>query len=252
VLVGDLVISVCIQDPCDNLIDPPGASYVVAHDKRTGREVWKTTRITGATRYAADAYVTPILRKANNRTELVVAGGEWLDAYEPATGKRLWYVPDLTGKELARSPVASHGMIYTAQGLDRALLAIRPGGDGQRPQEEVSWTFGNVAWDVPSPVVWDERLFLVNNMGIACCLNALTGEVLWKQRLRGNHRASPMAADGRIYFLNTSGLTTVVSASATFEELATNQTDDQTYASPAVSDGKLFIRGRKWLYCIGP
>jgi hypothetical protein len=137
--------------------------------------VWKTTRTTGATRYAADAYVTPILRKANNHTELVVAGGEWLDAYDPATGKRLWYLPGLTGKELARSPVAAHGMIYTAQGLDRALLAIRPGGDGQRTQEEVVWTFDNVAWDVPSPVVSGERLFLVDNMGIACCLDQNEG-----------------------------------------------------------------------------
>jgi len=251
VLVGDLVVSVCIQDPCDNLLDPPGSSYVVAHDKRTGPEVWKTTRTTGATRFAADSYVTPILRKADNRTELVVAGGEWLDAYDPATGKRLWCLPGLTGKELARSPVAAHGMIYTAQGLGRALLAIRPGGDGQRAQDDVAWTFGNVAWDVPSPVVCGGWLFLVDNMGIARCLDALTGEVLWEQRLRGRHRASPIAAGGRIYFLNTEGLTTVVSASANFEKLAENQLDDRTYASPAVSDGKIFIRGREWLYCIG-
>jgi outer membrane protein assembly factor BamB len=193
-----------------------------------------------------------MLRKANNRTELVVAGGEWLDAYDPGTGKRLWYLPGLTGKELARSPVAAHGMIYTAQGFGRALLAIRPGGDGQRTAGDVVWTFGNVAWDVPSPVVSGQWLFLVNNMGVARCLDALTGEVLWEQRLRGRHRASPIAAGGRIYFLNTEGLTTVVSASVNFEKLAENQLDDRTYASPAVSDGKVFIRGREWLYCIGP
>ena len=100
-------------------------------------------------------------------------------------------------------------------------------------------------------MVWGESLFLVTNDGIARCLDAKTGRVQWKERLKGEYRASPVAADGRIYFLNTQGLTTVVAASPRFSRLAENQLDDDTLASPAVSDGRIYIRGRKALYCIG-
>jgi len=88
--------------------------------------------------------------------------------------------------------------------------------------------------------------------GIARCLNALSGRLLWKERLKGGYRASPIAAEGRVYFLNLEGLTTVVSASPRFDRLTENQLEDATIASPAVSDGKIFICGRKRLYCLRP
>jgi outer membrane protein assembly factor BamB len=100
-------------------------------------------------------------------------------------------------------------------------------------------------------VVSGDLLFLVTNNGIAKCLSAKTGEQHWEQRLKGDYHASPLAADGRIYFLNLKGLATVVAASPRFEKLADNQLDDQTLASPIVSEGKIFIRGQKTLYCIG-
>ncbi len=103
----------------------------------------------------------------------------------------------------------------------------------------------------PSPVVWGEHLYFVNNYGIIRCVDAHSGQLKWKNRIPGEYRASPLAAEGRIYFINTTGLTTVVSASPRFDRLTQNQLDDQTIASPAVSDGQIFIRGRKWLYCLG-
>jgi len=249
VLYGELVISVCIQNSTRGPA-PRGPSYVVAHDKRTGRQQWHVPRPTEATGVSADSYATPILRKAGERTELVVAGGQMLDAYDPASGKRWWHLPGLVGNETIGSPVAAHGMIYMTQAKG-PLSAVRPGGDGERSRDEIVWEFGDCLWDAPSPVVWGEWIFVVSNNGVARCLGVHTGRLLWKDRVRGNYRASPLAAEGRVYFLNTEGLMTVISASPRFDRLTENRLDvEHTFASPAVSDGKLLLRGKKWLYCI--
>ena len=96
-------------------------------------------------------------------------------------------------------------MIYATQGMRQPMLAVRPGGDGQRTREDVVWQFDQGTPDSSTPVVWGESLFLVTNDGIARCLDADTGRVQWKERLKGEYRASPVAADGRVYFLNTQG-----------------------------------------------
>ena len=218
VLYGDLVISICVQDSCADLPGKPSPSYVVAHDRRTGRERWKTMRMTAATPRTCDSYTTPILWNNNGRLELVVMGGQMLDAYDPATGKRLWYLPDLMGNRTITGPVAAQGMIYVTQGMQQPLLAVRPGGDGQADLAR-TWR-GSLRRARPTvPRRWSagESLLLVTNDGIARCLNAVTGRVQWKERLKGEYRASPLAADGRIYFLNTQGLTTVVAASPQFQ-----------------------------------
>ena len=100
-------------------------------------------------------------------------------------------------------------------------------------------------------MVWGQSLFLVANNGAARCLDINSGRLRWKTRLKGQYRASPVAAEGRIYFLNTKGLCTVLSAALRLDRLTENQLDDDTLASPAISGGKLFIRGRKSLYCVG-
>jgi len=250
VLYNDLVISVCMQDSCRDIQDEPAPSYVVAHDKQTGKPRWKTMRTTEATQENCDAYTTPVFRQAAGRLEMIVMGGQVLDAYDPANGKRLWYLPGLVGNRLIPSPVAAGELIYATQGMQRALLAVKPRGDGKRSRQDVVWEFDQGTSDSPTPVVAGEWLFMVTNNGIARCLDANTGRVLWKERLQGEYRASPLAAEGRVYFLNRAGQTTVVSAAPRFDRLTENRLDDQTIASPATSDGKLFIRGRKWLYCL--
>ncbi len=251
VLSGDLVISICIQDNCADLPGEPSPSYVVAHDLRTGDERWKTMRMTAATHESCDSYTTPIFRNGDAGRELVVFGGQVLDAYDPASGTRLWWLPDLTGSRTITGPVAGQGMIFATQGMNKPLLAVRPGGEGKRPRSDVVWQLSLGTPDSSTPTIWGESVFLVTNGGVARCLNALTGKVQWKERLKGQYRASPLAADGRIYFLNTKGLTTVVAAAPRFSRLVENPLDDETLASPAVSDGRIFIRGRKALYCLG-
>jgi outer membrane protein assembly factor BamB len=251
VLHGDLVISICIQDSCADLPGKPSPSYVVAHDLATGQERWKTMRMTPAIHENCDSYTTPIFWRHRDRLEMIVLGGQMLDAYDPSTGKRLWQLPDLIGNRTVTGPVAGHGMVFATQGQQQPMLAVRPGGDGRLTPDDVVWQFKQVTPDSSTPVLWQDWLFFVTNNGIAHCLDAKSGRVCWKQRLKGDYRASPVAADGRIYFLNTRGLTTVVAASPNFRRLAENMLDDDTLASPAIADGAIYIRGRKALYCIG-
>jgi outer membrane protein assembly factor BamB len=251
VLYDNLVISICLQDSCADLPGEPAPSYVVAHDLRTGRERWKMMRMPTAGGEDGDAYTTPIFWQNGDQRELVVMGGRMLDAYDPASGKRLWNLPELIGSRTIPSPVAAEGTIYATQGMRKPLLAVRPDGDGKRTRQDVVWQFDQGSPDSPTPVPWGQSLFLVTNDGIARCLDAASGRVEWKERLKGEYRASPLAADGRIYFLNTKGLTTVMAASPRMSRLTENELDDATFASPIVSDGRIFIRGRKALYCLG-
>jgi outer membrane protein assembly factor BamB len=251
VLYENLVISICLQDSCADLPGDPSPSYVVAHDKRNGREVWKMPRMTAATHESCDSYTTPLVWKHGERTELVIFGGQMLDAYDPADGRQLWSLPELIGNRTITGPVAAGDMIFVTQGMRNPLLAVKPGGEGKRTRKDIVWQMRDGTPDSPTPVVLGERLYLVTNDGIARCLEAATGRLYWKERLKGGYRASPLAADGRIYFLNEQGLTTVISAEKKFNKLVENPLDDDTVASPITSDGKIFIRGNKTLYCIG-
>src|SRR5205085_6162751 len=112
VLVGDLLISVCMQDPKGG-----GQSYVVAHDKETGQERWLSKRMTGATGEPADSYTTPLLYRHNGRTEVIVFGGNVLDAYEPATGKRLWQCAAFTGNRVISGPTLAKETVFAVQGM---------------------------------------------------------------------------------------------------------------------------------------
>jgi outer membrane protein assembly factor BamB len=252
VLHEDLVISVAMQDNCRDFLDEPAPSYVAAHDRRTGALRWKTPRMTAATMEQCDSYTTPVFRRHDGRLEMIVMGGQMLDAYDPATGKQLWSLPDLIGNRVIPSPIAAGEMIFAIQGMREPLVAVRIGGDGKRTADEIVWQSEKGTSDSPSPVFARGLVFMVANNGIAHCFDAASGRLQWKERIKGEYRASPIAAAGRVYFLNTAGLATVVSASKTFERLAENSLDDETVASPAVSEGRLYLRGRKSLYCIGP
>ena len=116
---------------------------------------------------------------------------------------------------------------------------------------DIVWRDSQGTPDTCCPVAWGELLFTITDDGIARCFHAETGNLKWKNRLEGGYKASPIAIEGRIYFLNTTGTTTVVSAAPRYDKLTESKIDDETIASPAVSGERLFIRGKKFLYCIG-
>lgn len=250
VLHDGLVISVCMQDSLSDLQDKPVESYLVAHSAKTGKLVWKTPRMTRAKAEESDSYTTPVLATLNDRLQLLVMGGNQLDSYDPATGKQLWFLPDLVGGRTVTGPTVAGDMIFTTRGMKKPILAVKPTGSGELNHRAIVWDHAEGTPDSCSPVVWGEWLFTVSDDGIARCYHAPSGNVKWKERLGGKFKASPIAAEGRIFFLNTDGVCTVVSATPRFDKLVENKLDDETLASPAVSNGRIYIRGKKSLYCI--
>ena len=251
VLYKNLVISVCMQDSLADLRDKPVESYLVAHDLKNGNERWKLTRTTKAKAEECDAYTTPLLLTTSGKQQLVIMGGNQLDAYDPATGKQLWVLEGLVGGRTVTGPTAAQGLIYATRGLRGAMVAVDPSAGGELSKRSIVWEYEGGTPDTCCPVVWAELLFFVSDDGIARCLDARTGHLKWSQRLKGKYKASPVAAEGRIFFLNTEGLCTVISAAPRFDKLLENQLDDEFLASPAISDGKIFLRGKNTLYCIG-
>ena len=253
VLVGDLVINVCMQDSLADLSDKKQVdSYLVAHDKRTGVQRWKTLRNTGTPEEQADAYTTPLLCTVDGRRELVVMGGNQLDAYDPVTGKQIWYLPGLVGGRTVTGPTIGGGLIFATRGKKDALVAVRASGTGRLAPDSIVWRHARDTADSSTVVYHNGLLFWIMDNGVLNCVDATTGKSQWNDlpRLPGDYKPSPIVADGRLYFLNISGRCTVLAAAAKFEKLAENSIADATVASPAAADGRLYIRGRKRLYCI--
>ncbi len=254
ILVGDEVISVCMQDSLEGTGRPTAPSYVVAHDKRTGKLLWKVMRMTGADAESCDSYTTPVLSRSSGRSEMIVMGGNVVDAYDPANGARLWELPGLVGGRTITGPTVADGFVYVTTGMRGPLEAVKIGGTGKlAPASAVAWKVTDSTPDTCCPVVAGGFVFLLSDNGIGTCLDAQTGTRKWRNRFfpRGNCKASPLAADGHVYFLGYHGQCIVVDASENLRIVATNSLDDAFTASPAVSNGRIYLRGRKALYAIG-
>jgi outer membrane protein assembly factor BamB len=256
VLFGDTVISVCMQDSLEGAATEAAPrkalSYVVAHDKQTGAVRWYTPRETGAQAEQCDAYTTPVFHNTPTGPEMIIMGGNQIDSYDPATGTQRWHLGGLVGGRTVTGPVVGGDVVYSTLGQKGELTAVALGGSGKLPEAAVVFRHGEATPDTCCPVVVHGRIYTVADNGIGQCLDAATGKQLWKERLPGDYKASPLAVENRVYFLNTSGLATVVAADTVeFKKLAENQLDDETIASPAVADGRLYLRGKAKLYCIG-
>lgn len=237
-LFGDLLIVNC---------DGYDAAFVVAVDKRTGKVRWKTNR----RQPHSQAYSTPLPIKIGGRDAIVSVGAFRAAAYDAETGKEIWRVSYGEGFSNVPRPVFGHGLVYIATGFQQPyLLAVRPDGSGDVTNTHVAWTLQRGAPLTPSPIIVGDALYLVNDNGIASCLDAKTGAVRWVQRLGGSYSASPVAVDGRIYFQSEEGITTVIAAGNEFRQLAMNTLDGDTLASMAVSNGSIFIRTGNSLYRI--
>ena len=239
ILHGDLLIFSC---------DGGDAAFVIALDKRTGKTRWKTWR-----RQPWDqAYTTPLVIRIGDRDEVVSVGAYRTAAYDPASGKEIWRVGYPEGFSNVPRPVFGHGLVYIATGFQQpSLLAVRADGTGDVTKTHVAWTLTRSAPLTPSPLLVGDELYLVSDIGIATCLDARTGAIHWQQRLGGDYSASPIAADGRIYFLAEQGVTTVIAPGKEFRRIAVNTLDGTTLASMAVAAGSIFIRSDRHLYRIG-
>jgi outer membrane protein assembly factor BamB len=222
------------------------ASYLLALDKQTGKELWRTNRGKGVTSYS-----TPIIVDSPQGPEIIVNSSEGLEAYYPGTGERLWQID---GPNRFPIPVAVHdqGMLYTSRGYRSGpYMAIRAGGRGDVSKSHVAWYTETGAPYVSSLVHYNGLLYMANGMGIVTCVDAKTGERLWQERLGGIYTASPVAADGKIYLFSENGSSLVLRAGRTPEVLARNSLDEQFIASPAISQGQILVRSSRSLIAIG-
>jgi len=231
-------------------------SYLLAIDGATGKTRWRVERPTDAVNESPDAYTTPALLRYDGKEELVISGGDYATGHDLATGTELWRAGGLNpGKDrsyrVVASPVVSDGMIYVPSRV-RPLLALRAGGRGDVTKSQLAWSTDQGP-DVPTPATDGKYLFILNDRGILWCLDAKTGAEVWgNQRVRtGTYSASPLVADGKLYVTSEDGVTTVLEAGSIFKVLAENDLADYTLSSIAVSDGQLFMRTTKHLYCIG-
>ena len=242
VLVGDHLIF-----SCDGASEP----FLIALDRKTGQVRWKTRRPNDALAKKF-SFSAPLVITQGGRQELISPGAGGTYAYDPVSGRPLWQVGTGTGFSVVPRPVFAHGLIFVNTDYDfPKLYAIRPGGDGDVTTTHLAWQIGRGAPSTPSPLVVGDELYFVSDAGIATCADARTGRVHWNERLGGGFSASPVAADGRIYFQNEEGVGFVVKAGRSFELLARNELGERTLASSAVDDGALYLRGAENLYRIG-
>jgi outer membrane protein assembly factor BamB len=251
IIYGKRVISVCMQDSLEGIAKPPVESYIVAHDLTTGHERWRTVRATKASSEECDAYTTPLITEVDGQPQMIVMGGNQVDAYDPTSGKQLWYLLGIRGGRTVTGPTIADGLVYVTQGMRGPLLAVKIGDTGELPRRDILWKYEQGTPDSSTPVVWENHVFVVADNGVVRAFDAHSGRVDATLRLAGDFKASPIAADGRVYFLNTRGVCTVISTGDHPEKLAENEIDDETISSPAISDGRIYLRGRKALWCIG-
>lgn len=239
-LYGDRVI--LYQD------QSPGA-FIAAFDVRTGQQIWRTSR------EGTVGWGTPVAVRVGDRDEIVVSGQYRVQAYDPDTGRELWRCDGLT-MEVIPTPVVGQGLVFASSGRAGPTLAIRPGGKGNVTASRLQWSSPRGSPFVPSPLLYDGLLYTVNDMAsIVTAVDATSGRSVWQGRLgvaqREGFSASPIAVDGKLFFTNDDGETFVVRAGRTFELLHVNSIGERTLASPALVDGRWYVRTARHLVSIG-
>lgn len=226
---------------------PWDKSYVLALDAKTGREVWRTPR--GRSRIA---HLTPLVHRANGTTQLISCAGDAIQGFNPTTGELAWTVYS-QGEGVTPNPVLGDGMVITASGFEKTTLrAVRLGGSGDVTATHIAWEQRKGCPNQPSLLYVKPYLHTITDGGVAHCFKAETGEIVYAERVGGNFCASPVYANGHVYFLAEDGSTTVIREGPEFQVVSRNALEsERTQASMAVSGGRLFIRTEKSLWCIG-
>jgi outer membrane protein assembly factor BamB len=232
---------------CDQRDDGKG-SFLVALDKRTGRETWRVAR---SHRYT---WATPVIARSAGRTELITSGAESTIAYDPATGKELWRAEGVISNAIP-TPVIGHNIVVVSAGSQaKRAIAIRLGGSGDLTgTQDIVWRYQKGTAYVPSPILYGDYVYLMTDAGLLTCLDVKTGEVKYEGKrvpVPAKFMASPVAFENKILITSEDGDTFVLKAGPEYEVLHTNSLGEPVYASPAIADGRIFIRGDKHLYCI--
>jgi outer membrane protein assembly factor BamB len=242
VLAGDVLVF-----SCDAASDP----FVVALDRNDGEVRWRTPRNTPAGKKFS--FSTPLVIEVDGDEQVISAGSGFVGAYDPQDGREIWRVRYGEGYSVVPRPVFAHDTLFVSSGFNRPrVLAIDPkGAERDATESHVLWTHERGAPLTPSMIVMGDELYMVADNGVATCLDIRTRRPHWTERLAGDFSASPVWAEGRVYFVNEEGTTYVVKADKEYELLATNELGARALASPAVGDGALYLRTESHLWRVG-
>jgi outer membrane protein assembly factor BamB len=229
--------------------------FVIALDKRTGKTVWRTNRSidfqdigpNGKPQADGDyrkGFATPHVATIDGKPVLISLGSKAAYGYDPVTGRELWRVEERGQHSASTRPVVGHGLIFYPTGLSAGqLFALRP-------DSSVAWKLQRGVPNKPSILLIDDLIYMIHDAGVASAVDAKTGGVVWQKRIGGEYSASPVFADGRIWFFSEEGKTTVMKPGRTGEVVAESQLGDGFLASPAISGRAFYLRSRTNLYRI--
>jgi hypothetical protein len=238
ILYKDLVILDCRQE---------GEAATIALDKSSGKTRWRSEP-----KKKRISHITPLIINDGQGDQLVVSGSNETASYDPLTGRQLWWTEGPSDVAVAGMSFGD-GLVFTTAGYPtRTRMAIRTNARGDVSESGVAWKSQRQVTYVPSPVYHEEHLYTVVDDGILYCFDAKTGEAKWEHRIGGRFRSSLVLADKMIYATNEKGLTTLFRATPeSFQQLAANDLNEFIYATPAISEGRLYLRTAENLYCIG-
>lgn len=236
---------------CDRQKD----SFIAAFDLKDGREVWRTARA------EIPAWGTPALVAVKDHVEVVTNATKAVRSYDADTGKELWWSTSLNSEITCTTPVSGHGLVFVANGYTpvRPIFAFKAGStgdvtpkDGKDMSDGLAWSKKTGGSYLPSPLVYGNEFYTVNNNGVMAAYDAKTGSRLYEQRVGtgGSFTASPIAAAGKLYFSTEDGEIYVVKAGAQYEMLAKNNIGEPILATPAFAGDMLIVRGSKHLFAI--
>jgi outer membrane protein assembly factor BamB len=237
VIYQDSLILLCYHNP---------ASYLLALDRRTGAVKWKVDKPAGQ-----ESYSSPIVVQGPSGAELIVNSNSGVESFDPNSGTSLWTYPEVNRFPI---PVAmvDNGVLFLSRGYRSSpYMAIRLGGRGDITSTHVAWRVPTGGPYVSSLVHYQGVIYMSTDNGILSAVDARNGERLWQERVGGTFSASPIAGDGKVYFVSEGGETVVIKAGRTFELVSRNKLDGHFVASPAAGGGKVFLRADDRLYALG-
>ncbi|HUT11182.1 MAG TPA: PQQ-binding-like beta-propeller repeat protein [Thermoguttaceae bacterium] len=260
ILVGDLVVMASDQgdpallarlmgrEPPDT---PPGKSYLIAVDRKTGQTRWQVPR-----RTTLAAYSTPCVHRCDDgRSELIFTStSHGITAVDPATGKINWEVADIFRDRCVGSPVSAAGLAIAGYGhgiRGSLVVAVRGGSGAEGKEPKIMYEVTTSVPLVPTPLVQDGRLYLWADDGVVTCLDVSTGEVIWRERVGGSFYGSPVCVASRLYCISREGVVVVLAASEKFELLARVPLGEPSCATPAVSAGVMYLKTDAHLFSLG-
>jgi len=242
VIYKDVVILQCDEDEGQD-------SALIGLDAKTGKERWRVKRPVQI------SWSTPVLVETASRTELVTNGTEWVIAYDPASGNELWRTKGVESNAI-HTPVVGDGVVVVTAGFPvKKSIAIKPGGSGDVTNtKQILWTYDKGTAYVASPLLYEGLVYLLNDRGVLTALDAKTGDVKYeggRVPVPATFMGSPIGVGGRILMTSEDGDTFVIKAGPKHEVLGTNSVGEPVYTTPAISNGKIYIRGEKHLFAIG-